>query len=118
MGTFSVEIEIGGQDNGNRTRVSALVDTGASIASAPRSVLMDLGVEPSAKQLFQFAQGETKLMEIGYARIRFEGREIITQVLFNDEGTVPLLGAMALEAAYMGVDPVGKRLVPVPGLMM
>ncbi len=57
-------------------------------------------------------------MEIGYARLRFEGRGIITQVLFNDAGTVPLLGAMALEGAYMDVDPIGKRLVPVPGLMM
>ena len=118
MGTFSVEMEIGGQDNRNRTKVSASVDTGASIASAPGSVLRELGVEPATRQLFQFAQDETRLMDIGYARVRFEGREIITQVLFNDEGTQPLLGAMALEGAYMGVDPVGKRLVPVPGLMM
>ena len=57
-------------------------------------------------------------MDIGYARLRFEGKEIITQVLFNDEGTPPLLGAMALEGAYLGVDPVAKRLIPVRGLMM
>ena len=98
--------------------MAASVDTGASITSAPGSVLKELGVEPAAKQLFQFAQGETKLMDIGYARVRFEGWEIITQVFFNDEGTQPLLGAMVLEGAYMGVDPIGKRLVPVPGLMM
>ena len=91
---------------------------GASITSAPASVLSELGVEPATRQLFQFAQGETMLMDIGYARVRFEGREIIMQVLFNDEGTQPLLGAMALEGAYMGVDPIRKRLVPVPGLMM
>ncbi len=118
MGTFSVEIEIGGQDRESWASVAALVDTGASITSAPASVLRELGVEPAAKQQFQFAQGETRTMDIGYARVRFEGREIITQVLFNDEGTHPLLGAMALEGAYLGVDPVGKRLVPVPGLMM
>ena len=118
MGIFSVEIEIGGQDRESWATVAALVDTGASITSAPASVLRELSVEPVAKQLFQFAQGETRLMDIGYARVRFEGHEIITQVLFNDEGTQPLLGAMALEGAYMGVDPIGKRLVPVPGLMM
>ena len=118
MGTFNVEIEIGGQDRESWTTMAASVDIGASITSAPGSVLKELGVEPAAKQLFQFAQGETKLMDIGYARVRFEGREIIRQVLFNDEGTQPLLGAMALEGAYMGVDPIGKRLVPVPGLMM
>ena len=57
-------------------------------------------------------------MDVGYAWVRFEGQEIITQVLFNDEGTPPLLGAMALEGAYMGVDPIAQRLIPVPGLMM
>lgn len=118
VGTFSVEIEIGGQDREIWATVVALVDTGASITSAPSSVLSELGVEPAAKQLFQFAQDETRLMDIGYARVRLEGREIITQMLFNDEGTQPLLGAMALEGAYLGVDPIGKRLVPVPGLMM
>ena len=118
MGTFNVEIEIGGQDRESWASVVALVDTGASITSAPASVLRELGVKPAAKQLFQFAQGETKLTDIGYARVRFERREIITQVLFNGEGTQPLLGTMALEGAYLGVDPVGKQLVPVPGLMM
>ena len=98
--------------------VAALVDTGASISSAPASVLRELGVESATKQLFQFAQGETRTMDIGYAMMRFEGREIITQVLFNEEWAQPLLGAMALEGAYLNVDAVGKRLVPVPGLMM
>ncbi len=118
MGTFSVEIEISAQDNGRWQGMAALVDTGASITSAPASVLRELGVRPTTKQLFQFAQGETRVMDVGYAMLRFEGREIITQVLFNDEGTSPLLGAMALESAYMGVDPIAQRLIPVPGLMM
>lgn len=117
MGTFSVEVEIGGQDRQSWRKMEALVDTGASITAAPASTLEELGVEPALTQLFQFAQGETRVMEIGYAWVRFEAREVLTQVLFNDEGTLPLLGAMALEGAYMGVDPVGKRLMPVPGLM-
>ncbi len=50
--------------------------------------------------------------------MRFAGEEVLTQVLFNEEGSPPLLGALALEGAYMGVDPVGQRLIPVQGLMM
>ena len=57
-------------------------------------------------------------MEIGYTWVRFAGVDVMTQVLFNDEGTPALLGALALESAYMGVDPVAQRLIPVPGLMM
>lgn len=118
MGTFTIQIQIADPDRQRWTTLDALVDTGASITSAPTSVLQDLGVEPATRQLFQFAQGETRQMDIGYARLRFEGKEIITPVLFNDEGTPPLLGAMALEGAFMGVDPVAKRLIPVPGLLM
>ncbi len=118
MGTFSVQIEIGDANREQWVAMDALVDTGASITSAPSSVLRDLGVEPEFRQIFQFAQGETRQMNIGYARVRFEGKEVITQVLFNDEGTPPLLGAMALEGAYLGVDPVAKQLIPVRGLMM
>lgn len=118
MGTFSVEIEISAQDRDRWEGMVALVDTGASITSAPASVLRELGVRATTRQLFQFAQGETRVMDVGYAWVRFEGQEVITQVLFNDEGTPPLLGAMALEGAYMGVDPIAQRLIPVPGLMM
>ncbi|MCY4653214.1 MAG: hypothetical protein OXC95_08630 [Dehalococcoidia bacterium] len=118
MGTFSVQIEIGDANRERWVTMDALVDTGASITSAPGSFLRDLGVEPEFRQIFQFAQGEPRQMNIGYARVRFEGKEVITQVLFNDEGTPPLLGAMALEGAYLGVDPVAKRLIPVRGLMM
>ena len=115
MGTFSVEVEISTQDRDRWEAMVALVDTGASITSAPASVLIELGVKPATTQIFQFAQGETRVMEVGYAWVRFEGQEILTQVLFNDDGTPPLLGAMALEGAYMGVDPIAQRLIPVPG---
>ena len=118
MGTFSVEIEVSAQDKGSWQGIVALVDTGASITSVPASVLRELGVRATTKQLFQFAQGETRVMDVGYTWVRFEGQEILTQVLFNDEGMPSLLGAMALEGAYMGVDPVAQRLIPVPGLMM
>ncbi len=118
MGTFSTEIQI---EDWNRERWSALdamVGTGASIMSAPASVLHELGIEPESKQSFRFAQGEVREMDIGKAWVRFEDRLVFTQVVFNDEGTTPLLGAQALEVAFMGVDPVAKRLVPVDRLLL
>ena len=51
-------------------------------------------------------------MEIGQAWVRFEGQEFLTHVLFNDEGTPPLLGAQALEAAFVaGGHPSAGRAV-------
>ena len=105
MGTFSVRIAIGDQERERWTTLDALVDTGASITSVPASVLRDLGVEPITRKRFRFAQGETRSMDVGQTWVRVEDRERITLVLFNEEGTVPLLGALALEALFMAVDP-------------
>ena len=118
MGTFSVPISIGDPQGENWIEFDALVDTGASVTSIPGSFLIDLGVTPAAQHRFEFAQGERRIMNLGEARIRVEGRETGTLVVFNDEGTPPLLGALALEALFLGVAPVGQKLVPVDGLLM
>lgn len=98
--------------------MDALVDTGASTTSVPASVLRELGVRPVSTERFRFAQGEVRELPVGCACIRFAGKELITQVIFNAEGTSPLLGALALAGAYMAVDPAGQRLIPVEGLLM
>ena len=118
MGTFYIEIGLGDEQGSNWRTLDALVDTGASTTSLPASVLQELGVRPLSTERFRFAQGEVRELPVGYTWIRFAGKEVITQVIFNAEGTSPLLGALALEAAYMAVDPVGRRLVPVEGLLM
>ena len=118
MGTFFLPIELGDEQRANWTTLDALVDTGASTTSVPASVLEALGVRPVSTQRFRFAQGEVQELSIGYTRIRFAGNELMTQVIFNAEGTPPLLGALALEGAYMAVDPVGQRLIPVEGLLI
>ena len=118
MGTFSVTIDIGDLERENWIEASALVDTGASISAVPGSLLRQLGVTHLFTQRFRFAQGDVREMEVGQAWIRVEGKEVVTQVLFNDEGTQSLLGALALESVFLGVDPISKRLVPVEGIMM
>lgn len=117
MGTFDIPIGIGGQLGERWTVLDALVDTGASITSVPASVLHQLGVTPRARQTFRFAQGEVREMAVGQTWVRAADREVITLVLFNEEGTMPLLGALALEGMFLGIDPITKRLVPVEGVM-
>jgi len=57
-------------------------------------------------------------MDMGETKVRVEGMETTTWVLFGDEGTTPLLGAMTLEGLLLGVDPFNERLVPVEGLLV
>ena len=118
MGTFYVSIGLAGLGRNNWITLDALVDAGASTTSLPSSTLRELGIEPKMQKSFRFAQGETRYLDVGQALIRIEGQEFITQVVFNDEGTTPLLGALSLEGAYMAVNPVDQTLVPVEGLLM
>ena len=118
MGTFSVEISIGDSARERWVTLDALVDTGSTMTSAPASLLRDLGVEPESREFFEFAQGEVRALETGYTWVRVANKEVLTQVMFNDEGTAPLLGAVALENALLGIDPVTPRLIPVRGLAM
>ena len=117
MGIFSVQIDIGDSEGKRWTQLDALVDTGATITAAPASLLRDLGVQPSMRRRFGSAHGETREMDVGQTWVKVNGEEIITLVLFNDEGTTPLLGALALETAFLGVDPVHQKLVSVAGLI-
>ena len=118
MGTFGVQIEIGDSARERWVTMDALVDTGSTMTSVPAPLLGDLGVEPESSELFEFAQGEIRALEVGYTCVRVAGKEVMTPVMFNDEGTPALLGAIALESAFMGVDPVRQRLIPVRGLAM
>ena len=118
VGTFSVSIGLSGLGRDNWITLDALVDTGASTTSVPSSLLRRLGVEPIMQKSFRFAQGDVRELDVGQAYIRVEGQEFITQVVFNEEGTTPLLGALSLEGAYMAVNPVDQKLVPVEGLLM
>ncbi len=117
MGTFSVEIAIGDPQRERWIPMYALLDSGASITSVPGSILRGFGVVPIMEQRFEFGQGEVRTMDVGQTWVRIEGREIVTHVLFNEEGAMPLLGALSLEGVFMGIDPVAQKLMPVQGWM-
>lgn len=117
MGTFKIEVNISNQERERWTSIDAMVDAGAFLSSAPASVLRELGVTPLKRQGFHFADGSSKPMDVGEVRIRIDGREATTQVVFNDEGTQPLLGALALEELFLIVDPIGRRLLPMDDIV-
>lgn len=114
MGCFNVRIDISNREQPERRiTLNALVDTGAFLSSAPASVLHEIGVSPIRRQGFRFADGSSKPMDVGEVLIRINGSESTTQVVFNDEDTQPLLGALALESLFLVVDPITKRLLPM-----
>jgi len=118
MGTFFQAIEIAASPNSSFESLQALVDTGATYTYIPRPVLERLGITPLERQPFVLANGRRIEYEIGQVRVRIDGRERFTICIFGDEGSTPLLGTVTLEEFGLSVDPVNKRLIPVPGFLV
>ena len=117
MGTFNVPIQVASPSGGEFQRVTALVDTGASHTMLPRDMLVNLGVVVIEQVPFNLADERTVEYDVGEARIRLDGRERTTLVIFGPIGSEPLLGATTLQLFNMAVDTVGERLFSVPGLL-
>ena len=118
MGTFSIEMGVGGPQGQRYEYVEALVDTGSTYNILPASLLQRLGVEVWRSGTFSLADGRSIRRDLGQTWVRLNGEEAIAPVIFGAEGVQPLLGAVTLEIFQLGIDPVGMRLIPVDGLMM
>ncbi len=118
MGTFLVQIELGDPEGRRYETVDALVDTGATYTTVPGSTLRRLGVSPHTRGTFVLADSTRIERDIGRTWLKLEKGAEIVPVIFGDEDSQPLLGAVTLEIFRLGVDPVSQRLIPVPGLLM
>ena len=113
MGVFSVAISVGDPARREWVDLSATVDTGSYMSAVPGSILRSLGVDPVLNEIGRLADGTEKRVDVGYTWIRLNGREIMTHIIFNEEYTSPLLGALALEELLLVVDTSGQRLAPL-----
>ena len=118
MGTFHVPVEVSDLEGRRSEQIEAMVDTGSTYLSLPRPFLEALGVVPYTSDRFVYADGREVECDIGRVRITVRGRSEITLVVFAEPGSPPLLGAYALEGLRLTPDPVGRRLVPVPGFRL
>ena len=115
MGTFSVTIKIGDAQGIRFERMDALVDTGATYPVIPRNVLYSLGCQAVERRPFSLADDRIVEYEVGVVSLRLDGRTMPVPCVFGDEGSEPLLGAVALEIFLLAADPVNGVLIPVTG---
>ena len=115
MGTFEATLDVGDPQGTRYESIDAMVDTGATYSSVPKDVLARLGVTPEFRRQLMTADGRVIERDMAETRVRFDGQQRTTMVVFGDEGSKPLLGAYTLEGFGLAADPLGKRLIPVPG---
>ncbi len=113
VGIFHVEIEVGAAAGGETERHVVLVDTGASYLCLPGTVLARLGYRPLDTQRVVFATGQSAVWPVTEVKVRLLGRERTVIAFLADEAAPKLVGAQTLESFGLGVDPLGRRLVPM-----
>jgi predicted aspartyl protease len=118
MGAFSLAIQVGTPDASRFEWFEMLVDTGSSYLVVPGSTLRGFGVTPTRKQRFKQADGRIVERDVGQTSVRINDQIMICTVTFGEGDDAQVLGAETLETFALGVDPVGRRLIPVDGLMM
>ena len=116
MGTFTYPIEVISADGSRSETVDATVDTGSTYTCLPSDLLGRLGVVPRRRIQSELADGSIVEDAVGEARVRVEGIETTTIVVFVDEAAPTLLGAYTLEGALLVVDQVRQRLAPTHAL--
>jgi predicted aspartyl protease len=113
VGIFYVDIDVVSALGADTERHTVLVDTGASYLSLPGSVLSRLGYRPLDRQRVIFATGQVAVWPITEVRVRLADRARTVIAFFADETSPKLVGAQTLESFGLGVDPLGRRLIPV-----
>lgn len=114
MGTFSVTAEIASANGRSQSEtLTVMVDTGATYTCLPRPLLERLGYRPVGRRQVVFANGVEAEWEVTAITLSLQGQTLPTLCFMASESSPGLLGAVTLEEFGLGVDPIGKRLIPV-----
>lgn len=92
----------------------ALVDTGATGLSMPRSLIAKLGLDPVRKRMARTSAGTVEVQIYEGARLTIQDRECLAEVTELPDECPVLIGQIPLEQLDFVVDLQGRRLVGNP----
>lgn len=114
MGETIVKIIVSNLTDKETAEVEVLVDTGATYTAIPEGILKRLKVKRTRKVKIEFANGEVEERNIGNVWIEVDGIKTANPVIFAKEKDAIVFGLITLESCGLTVDPVSKKLVPLP----
>ena len=110
MGLTHVAVRLFNSASPDTYEADFLVNTGATDTMAPASDLKKIGIQPLGKDVYELANGELVEYEYGNAELRFMNEIVPIRIVFGPDGSAPILGVIALEAAGFIVDPKNQML--------
>jgi clan AA aspartic protease len=114
MGLTHVPVTIRNLITRDAFTIKFLIDTGATESMVPASELRKIGIQPGIRRSYELANGQPEEFDIGFAEISFLDETIYGELLFGPDNTEPLLGAIALQAAGIVVDPRNETIGKLP----
>jgi clan AA aspartic protease len=119
MGHVRVNVEIANPYQPNRSVIveEALVDTGATRTTIPRSMAADIGLEVRGSASVQTAAG-VKRIDRSFAQVKLNDRETIGDIFISDDYPGVLIGVITLESLGLAVDPKSGQLIDSPFLLL
>ncbi|MEW6686191.1 MAG: clan AA aspartic protease [Candidatus Edwardsbacteria bacterium] len=114
MGETIARIKISSSTNRKSAELEVLVDTGATYTTISESILQNLGIETIDRVSIELADGRIIERDLGEAIIEVEGKKRTTPVIFGKENDATILGLVTLESCGLTVDPINRKLVPLP----
>jgi predicted aspartyl protease len=126
MGRFSVEFDVVNHrdvvavqlgvlpaDQVRRTRLSGVVDTGATRLVLPASVVALLGLPETGRMPVRFADGrQDEKAVVGDVQVEILNRSSVFNAIVEPNRTDALIGAFVLEDLDLVPDCTASRLVP------
>jgi predicted aspartyl protease len=118
MGITFVKVKVSNPARPRKVAVHELLaDSGAVYSLLPVADLKKLGIKPVREEVFSLGNGQVAKKKVGNALFELHGKIGAAPIIYGDEG-VYLLGATALEAMGMMLDPLRRELIPAPMLLM
>lgn len=94
--------------------MDALVDTGATMLGMPKSLILQLGLQPFRTRLVRTAGGLVALTIYRAARVTIQGRDCNCDVMELPDDCPVVLGQILLEQLDFVIDPMKQRLIGNP----
>lgn len=113
MGLTTVTVRVGKVGGRKQIDVEMLVDSGGIYAVLPATTLREVGIRPHARESFGLADGTRVERDVGSAFFELGDRKGAAPVVFGEPGDSSLLGAIALEALGLALDPLRRELKPI-----
>jgi clan AA aspartic protease len=119
MGHVRVQLRISNPEDTSRAVEvpGALVDTGATWTTVPRTLITNLGLRQVGTIRVRTAAGPQELQQ-SYAQLELAGKSFVTNISVSDTLDTVLIGVTTLEALGLAVDPVKGQLVETDLLLL